>query len=47
MHRTRGERPDLIHRLSLAGKPFGYHLAKRTSLQKRFGVLVYVAGRGA
>jgi hypothetical protein len=31
----------------LAGKAFGYHLAKRTSLQKRFGVLVYVAGCGA
>jgi hypothetical protein len=30
-----------------ADTPFGYHLAKRICLQKRFGVLVYVAGCGA
>jgi hypothetical protein len=30
-----------------AGKPFVYHFAKRACLQKRFSVLVYVAGRGA
>ena len=31
----------------IIGASIGYHLAKRTPLQKRFGVLVYEAGCGA